>query len=309
MTDEAWIVEAGRNPSTDDFVRPWLERTGRRVITHRLDAPPVDAPPGGVQLVFVRYLNPAWRAWVARHRQRIAGLAWFIDDDIFSLRASAGLPLRYRWKLLIHARRHLAWLNRHRAQGLTSSDWLARRYGHRLHTGLSRLPMVSPYPIHAPPEPASQTCFYHGSASHAREHRWLRPVIEAVLARRPAARFEVIADRRIARIYAGLDRVDCIPPMDWPDYRRWVVQPGRAIGLAPLCDTRFNAARAPTKTLDITAAGAAGIYADHPVYRSVVVDGINGRLCRMDQAAWVEAIVELLDSPAARARLWEGRSR
>ena len=304
MTRTTWVVHERPNPSTDCFVRPWLQRLGGPIVEQSLQTPP-SAPPAGLRLVFVRYLTPAWRAWVERHRDRIDELVYFIDDDVFSIRASAGLPWRYRLKLYRRAGRHLHWLERQGARGLTSSPWLAQRYAARWRAGLEVLPMRSPYDQPARPDPDSQCLFYHGSASHAAEHRWLRPVIEAVLANNPDARFEVIADPRVRRCYAGLPRVDCVPPMDWPAYRRFIQRPGRAIGLAPLLDTPFNAARAPTKRLDITAAGAAGVYARHPVYGAAITDGIDGRLCAMEADAWIRALNQLLADPAMRERLWQ----
>lgn len=305
MTAAAWIVQERPNPSTDFFIRPWLARAGIDGSPQPLDANP-PSPPDGVRVVFVRYLTPQWRRWVQRHRHRIRELAWFIDDDVFSLQAASGMPWRYRWKLWRLAGRHIRWLDAEGARGLTSSHWLARTYGSRFASGLEVLPMASPYALGPQPDPASKRIFYHGSASHQAEHRWLRPVIKSVLAARPEASFEVIADRRVARAYRGIDRVECIPPMDWLAYRHLITQPGRAIGLAPLLDTPFNAARAPTKVLDITAAGAVGVYARHPVFEPAVRDEVNGRLCPMEQAAWVRAIIQLLDQPDARVRLWQG---
>ena len=81
--------------------------------------------------------------------------------------------------------------------------------------------------------------------------------------------------------------------MSWPAYKTFIQRPGRTIGLAPLLDTPFNAARAPTKFFDITAAGAVGIYADSPVYRRLVEHGKNGLLLPMDSpGGWVEAVLE-----------------
>ncbi|MCL7745464.1 glycosyltransferase family 1 protein [Guyparkeria hydrothermalis] len=297
------VVEERRNPSTDFFVRPHVTAfSGHDPELVRLDSPPAQAPPSGVWLVFSRYVTDAWRRWVTRYRDRIAGVSFFMDDDLFDPAAWVGLPWRYRWKLYRLAGRHQAWLRRIGAELLVSTPYLAQKYAAWSPTVL---PAVSPYRDPAGFDPDATRVFYHGSASHLAEHRWLRPVMAAVLDRVPSATFEVIGDRRVARAYEGLSGVSVVSPMGWEAYRAFVTRPGRAVGVAPLLPSRFNAARAPTKLLDITAAGAVGVYADDPVYRDTVADGVNGRLCPMQPESWVEAIVALLDQPDLRRAAWE----
>lgn len=301
------VIQERPNPTTDYFVRPWLQREGAAVDFRSFDGPP-EASAAGERLVFVRYVSAGWRAWVERERRqgRLGELVFFADDDLFDWRATAGLPWRYRLKLWRLATRHVAWLRRMGATLWVSSEYLARRYG-PWFPAVRVLPAVSPYPgaAMASPDASSRLMFYHGSASHLAEHRWLRPVVEAVLSSVPDARFEVIGDARVQRLYRGLARTRVVPPMGWPEYQGFVTAPGRAVGLAPLLPSRFNAARAPTKRWDITAAGAVGIYADDPVYRATIEDGVNGRLCPMDRAAWVAALTGSLEAPAQRQRLWE----
>ncbi|WP_410474887.1 glycosyltransferase [Guyparkeria sp. TX1] len=301
--EQVIVVEERRNPSTDFFVRPHV--TG--VSGHDAELVPLEFPPGmppapGTWLVFTRYVTEAWRRWVARHHDRIAGVSFFMDDDLFDPAAWAGLPWRYRWKLYRLAMRHRVWLERIGAELLVSTPYLAEKYSSWSPTVL---PPVSPYPEGAGFDPDAACVFYHGSASHLAEHRWLCSVVDAVLEQVPAATFEVIGDRRVARAYAGLPRVSVVSPMGWEAYRAFVTRPGRAVGVAPLLPSRFNAARSPTKLLDITAAGAVGVYANDPVYRDSVADGVNGRLCPMEPEAWVEAIVFLLEQPDARRAVWE----
>ena len=86
-------------------------------------------------------------------------------------------------------------------------------------------------------------------------------------------------------------------PMRWPAYQAQLGRPGRSIGLAPLLDTRFNRARSHTKYYDITQAGAAGIYAEGPVYERIVQHEENGLLLPMQPDKWVQAIVDLYENP------------
>jgi glycosyltransferase involved in cell wall biosynthesis len=103
-----------------------------------------------------------------------------------------------------------------------------------------------------------------------------------------------------------MDRICVLPPTDWGGYRRCLQRPGRVVGLAPLLPGPVNAARAPTRFFDITAAGAVGVYADSPVYASLVEHGQNGLLLPMAPELWVEQILTLLDQPKWRQMLHSG---
>nr|WP_298057040.1 glycosyltransferase family 1 protein [uncultured Halomonas sp.] len=282
----SWLlVQQGANPSSDYFVKPLL--AGELLHAYDLHTPVNTLPAeSGAHLVFVRYLTPQWRRWVERHRAALGRLVFFMDDDLFDPGAHRGLPLRYRWKLYRLATRHKAWLRRMNAELWVSTPWLAEKYADWQPRVLAP---QSPYGDCVP----QKTFFYHGSASHMQEIRWLVPVVEAVLQRDPAFSFELIGNAEIRKLFSHLPRVHVLQPMSWPAYKALVSRPGRRIGLAPLLPGTFNQARSATKFFDITQAGAVGIYADHPVYRSIVRDGENGVLLPMEQAAWVEAIVRL----------------
>jgi glycosyltransferase involved in cell wall biosynthesis len=291
----SWLlVQQGKNPSSDYFVRPAL--AGSQVQMCNLDEPPNGLPAPGTHLVFVRYLTPQWRRWVERHRAVLGRLAFFMDDDLFDVDAHRTLPLRYRWKLYRLATRHKAWLRRMNAELWVSTQWLADKY-----SGWQPR-VLAPQPPYADCLP-QKTFFYHGSASHMGEIRWLVPVVEEVLKRDLAYSFEIIGNTEIRKLFSHLPRVHVLQPMSWPAYQALVSRPGRVVGLAPLFPGPFNQARSPTKFFDITQAGAAGLYADHPVYRSLIRHGENGLLLPMNQADWVEAILELGQDEPLRKRL------
>lgn len=300
------VVEERRNPSTDFFVAPYVTAwSGTAPQLFRLASPPDGAPEPGTWLVFTRYVNARWRRWVGRYRDRLGRISLFMDDDLFDSLAWAGLPWFYRSRLWYLAGRHRDWLARMGADLLVSTEYLADKYDDWSPVTLKP---SSPYKACARFDAGSSRVFYHGSSTHRSEHRWLRPVIEAVLDAVPEASYEVIADWWVARLYAGMPRVKVVPPMSWPEYRAFITRPGRAVGLAPLLHSPFNAARAPTKVFDIAAAGAAGLYADDAVYREAVRDGGNGRLLPMQPDVWTEAIVSLLRAPQEREALWRGQS-
>lgn len=289
------LVEQGANPSSDYFVRPYL--AGRTVQDYRLSTVPTkETWEDGSHLVFVRYLTPEWRSWVEQHRARLGRLVFFMDDDLFDLSSHAGLPLRYRWKLYRFALRHKAWLCQMGAELWVSTQWLADKY----QTWQPRvLAPQSPYTSCQP----QKTFFYHGSASHMQEIRWLIPVVEEVLQRDPTLSFELIGNIKIRQLFSHLPRVHVLQPMSWPAYQALVCRHERIIGLAPLLPSPFNQARSATKFFDITQAGAVGIYADHPVYQSIIQHNHNGLLLPMEQKAWVAAILRLSSDEEHRLKL------
>ncbi|MBR9911239.1 MAG: glycosyltransferase family 4 protein [Gammaproteobacteria bacterium] len=297
MSEAAWVIEENDNSSSHFFVRPQLQRLGLEFQSQRLrQCPPASTAPLPASLVFVRYLTPAWRRLVEARRDQVERLVYFMDDDLFDLRAHAGLPLRYRWKLFNLAWRHRRWLRDMGAELWVSTDWLAQKYA------AWQPEVVQPGSPYAEVPPV-KTVFYHGSASHSAEIRWLYPVIESVLARDPQLCFEIIGDQKVRAIFAGLPRVHVVHPMRWPAYRAFISRSGRTIGLAPLLDQAFNRSRAPTKFFDITQAGAAGIYADHAVYRGRVEHRHNGLLVPMQVEAWADAILQLSNDEALRQSL------
>ena len=296
----SFVVQQTENPSTDFFIRPFFSGSGGEVRFYTFADVPEPAELAGATVIFVRYVPPAWKALLKRHpAQRVV---FFMDDDLFDWRAFRGMPWHYQRKLFRLAWRHQRWLREIGAELWVSSPWLAQKYA---AWNPSVLEPENPHGLVAEfTDPPMKTIFYHGSASHRGELKWLVPVVERVLAARSDVCFEVIGDRKVRDRFAHLPGVQVIHPMSWPAYKAFIQRPGRTIGLAPLLDTPFNAARAPTKFFDITAAGAVGIYADSPVYKRLVEHGKNGLLLPMNsQKAWADAVLELLAQPEKRQAL------
>ena len=92
----------------------------------------------------------------------------------------------------------------------------------------------------------------------------------------------------------------------YPGFVDWIVrQPKWDLGVAPLADTRFNAAKSAIKTLDYAALGLAVLASDVPAYGGSLADGsrpdAGGLLVANTTAAWVEAIGRMLRDPRLRA--------
>lgn len=294
-TGVAYLVEEQANPSTDFFVLPALAMGGYTVIRCGFADLPAPNELRGSIVVFVRYVPTAWARLVETARAGLQALIFFMDDDVLDARTTAGMPLRYRFKLAKLAARRSPWLQRQGAELWVSSVYLQQKY-ERWHPRL-----VLPLPVASPV--AGCRVFYHGSASHKAEILWLRPVVEEALRQDGHLSFEVIGGEEVYRLYRDLPRVTVVHPMKWPAYQAFLAMPGRHIGLAPLLDVPFNRARSCTKFFDITRCGAVGIYSPGNACAEVVSHGQDGLIVALEQNAWLEAVLHLARNPSLRQTL------
>ncbi len=299
-----WILEFGRNPSTDYYIVPRC--TTRDAVPHtlidmtRIDPETLDVPPATF-VIIVRYITGDWLRFLLaqRQRQRLSGVAYFMDDDLPSALGNRTLPLRYRYKILRHFFVHSDGLARLCSEAWVSTRHLAEKYG------IDRRCVLEPLPLAAECDRESPvTFFYEGTASHLPEFRWLHEVVSLVQARSAHLTFITVGGREVRRMFAGMPRTLCLHPADWETYRQSFPALRHDIGLAPLVDdSRFNRGRSYTKFFDFTRFGAVGIYSNAPPYSDFVRSGIDGLLLPNDPSEWCSAITELGRSQRARANL------
>jgi glycosyltransferase involved in cell wall biosynthesis len=86
-------------------------------------------------------------------------------------------------------------------------------------------------------------------------------------------------------------------------YAATVVAAAPDVLVAPVGRTRFEASKCPNKYLEISAAGAAGVYSSAEPYTSYVRDGVTGLFADDTVEAWTVAITRLLDDESLRARI------
>lgn len=291
-----YLVEEQANPSTDYFVLPAVLHAGLHVVRCGFADLPAPADLEGAALVFVRYVPPAWARLVEAVRPRLSALAFFMDDDVLDAGASAGMPWRYRFKLLRLSAWRRDWLQRQGAALWVSTPYLQEKYAGW------RPVLLLPSPVAGITD--ARRVFYHGSASHDAEIRWLLPVMEEALCCDERMVFEIVGGGDVYRLYRGLPRVNVVHPMKWPAYQTFLSAPGRHIGLAPLLDSPFNRARSYTKFFDFTRCGAAGIYSPNGACAGVVRHGVDGLVVKLEQEAWVAAILNLVrDEPLRQSLL------
>ncbi|MBK6865379.1 MAG: glycosyltransferase family 1 protein [Ideonella sp.] len=291
------ILERDPNPSSATILAPWLRREGRPFeFSHTTS--PLFAP--GDYVVIVRYLTPGWRKAIEAQRDHLAGVAYFMDDDLWDRAAWEGLPADYQRRLHDRALRHRPWVERHCDALWVSTEALARKYAQHAP---QLIPLMPDAALLAQAEPVHVA--YHGTASHGAEIEWLRSVMAEVLARCPQVHFELFGDWRVAHAWRELPRVAVLHPMKWPAYLAYTGAARRHIGLSPLLPTPFNAARGAVKFYDFARMGATGIYSDVAPFAGFVRDGIDGLLLPNEPARWVNAIVALAGDTTRREALAE----
>lgn len=293
MSGNIYIVEEGPNPSTDYFVRPALAQSTSTVSQCNWHTLPTAKALQDATVIFVRYIPANWRRLI--ESAHTAKIIYFMDDDLFDTRVSHGQSWRYRYKLAHLGAWQQNWLTSSNAEYWVSTPWLQEKYKHLAPKLIDPKPLAN----------KEQLCrvFYHGSASHADEIRWLHPIMETVLKENEQIVFEIIGDANTNQLYRKLPRVNVVHPMKWPAYQAFIDIPGRDIGLAPMLDNAFNQSRSYTKFFDITRAGAPGIYAAAGHWKSILTHDLNGLLIPAKPSEWIEAILELASDEKKRKRL------
>jgi hypothetical protein len=300
------VLEEGATPSGDYILLPWLAALGPPVV--RLDAR--HAPrTGQIEpddfVVVQRYLHAPWRQAIERQRPELAGLAWFLDDDLLDPDALSELAAPYARKIRQLALSQRPWFEQMGSQWWVATEALAGKYAAARPTVL---PLAPPRRLVEPG--AAVRVVYHGTASHQREIEWLHDVMAEVQRRCAHTSFELFGELPVNRRFRDLPRVAVLHPMRWESYLAYTAGQPADIGLAPLLPGVFNAARGPVKFIDYTRQGALGLYSHVPPYEGFVRDGIDGVLLPNEPEAWVEAIVRWAgDAPGRAERVAAARAR
>ena len=289
---KVYLVEERPNPSTAYYILPYISANNYPVISCNFSEIPLPSSLEGAMVIFIRYIPSAWANLVSRTRSRLHSLVYFMDDDVLDFSATSGMPLRYRYKLLRFAAMRRQWLHRQSAQ-----IWVSSKYLHQKYSEFNPRLVL---PSYLSPPTGIRRLFYHGSASHDAEIRWLLPVIREVLQRDESLVFEVIGGMEVYRLYRGMQRVTVVHPMKWPAYQAFLSTQTMHIGLAPLLDIPFNHGRSYTKFFDITRCGAVGIYSPGSIYSEVINHRHEGMIVELDQSKWVDAILELASNEVLR---------
>lgn len=303
---QRWLVlQLHANPSTDYYIRPRAEASGVPVMYRDIDA---DEPMSsdlatGTRVVIVRYLSARW-AEALRARQRdLAGVVYFMDDDLLDSRAWIGLPKPYRKKLKAYCQALAPEIHSLASAYWVSTPALSHKYAQWAAKVIAPLPI--PEDSNLQPRNEWVQIFYHGTQAHCEEIRWLYPVVCNVLEACLNVRFEIIGNHEVNKLHRNLPRTRILHPMFWPNYLTHCRSMNGHIGLAPLLDAPFNVGRSYCKALDFARCGAVGVYSQHKAYEKIIQHDVNGLLLSNDPSEWVAHLCELASQ---RQRLDELRS-
>ena len=254
----------------------------------------------GLLVIICRYIRPRQVEWIRRNRSRLAGVAYFVDDDIPALVADGRTDLDYRLYLAYFACLPMLRLNRLLTQIWTSTPALARALGQMPgQATLVPAPVIEDHlPADRQQRQAGLKIVYHATNIHQPEHAFLVPVLEEVMRRRAGVRFEVLARDRTGDLWKRASipdgRMRIIPPMGWPEYQRFSRNEGADIALMPLLEGLANESRADTKLIDCCRMGAAAVLSDVAPYRRQKGSGLV--MVGNSPARWIESLLTLIDS-------------
>ena len=300
------VVQHGRNPTTSYYLEPRLPADLTRYAELGTSGKGVTARAAEF-VIFCRYVNSGWLAWLKQNRRILAGAALFMDDDFDAALRSPAPPLQYRWRIWNWHHRHLRRIVENIDELWVSTDVLAARYGGEGCVVLAPVPLRDAEPSGAT-RSGEPLIVYHATRVHRPELRWLAPVLMRVLKRAADARLEIIGFQS-RDLSLALPRTRLSRQSPWPEY--FARAPGvlADIGLAPLRPSRLNEARSHVKALDLSRMGAAGIYSDATPYRSFVEDGIDGLLLPLDAGVWEENIIALVSDVSRRRAIAAAMAR
>ncbi len=236
-------------------------------------------------------------------------LVYFTDDAVGGQAFDPGLPLDYRAKLaLVEARAARRLLPRADTIAVASAGLAAAHAAAQPDTPVR---LIGPaWPTAAGPLPAARPegpvrIAYLGARSHARDFAVLAPILASVLDDHAGVTVTLSGEQSIPRSLRQDDRVLVAEPMDWDQYLGWARNRHFDIGLYPLTESRFNAARSRNKLLEYDQFGAAVIASAR---WSAAAPHSECGACRLlgdDPAEWRETIAGLVADPGAARRIAE----
>ena len=299
------VVGKFPNPTFDYYFAARLSAPGmppfKLLDIRNFDSRSVEAD--GAFVIIVRYASKAVSRWIRNHRDTLAAVAVFLDDDVSALITGREATLSYRYRLLRNSILPLRNLDGMIDELWVSTEMLARRLSYAEPRLLPPAPSPAMLPAAKPGSHSSQpiTIAYHATAIHVDEHRFLAPIIRRVLQIRRNAEFEVFAEGRNAKIWfdLGLDRVTVRRSLPWQSYLKEHQDRSIDIMLVPVAPGHVNDCRAETKRIDIARLNAAAILSSCPAFANAEEGEI---LLAYDEALWEQHLIALIDDSKARAQ-------
>ncbi len=153
----------------------------------------------------------------------------------------------------------------------------------------------------AEPHPVRILCM--GTLTHDADFDIVAPALERLhLEFGRKVSFHVVGFTNREDLPPWIDRVAPSPngQRSYPGFIDWMARQRFDIAIAPLADTRFNAAKSAIKTMDYAALGLAVLASDVPAFQNSLADGPGGPLVANNTDAWFLALSTLVRDPALR---------
>lgn len=251
------------------------------IIMKGLDEGLEDLDSEGLFVIICRYIKEPQLRWLEDRRRSLAGVAYFIDDDIPAVVAGDEATWPYKFTLLNLAVRPLPRVNRLLTHLWTSTETLADTLANK-HKKIEILAPMPADPGRRSSEipggaSAPLKMIYHGTGVHRREHEFLMPIVKTAMDKHRNLHFEVFAEGNLARQWSRQDidpaRTTISLPLPWASYLAKTTDQGADIALAPLLIGKTNDSRSDTKRIDISRMGAAAIFSRCPTFARCAVAG------------------------------------
>ncbi len=266
-----------------------------------------------VQRTAIEVLSQA-KAIVDSCRRSGQRLVVELDDDLWAMPAEH--PERLRYRRLLPA---LELLLRNADVATVPTEELAKSLESRtarvevIHNALDERLWFSPGRDHRDGEANSPLrILLMGTRTHAEDLEIVAPAARRLLREfGDRVRFEVIGCVPHGQCSDWFRQLR-IPSArcEYPAFVRWLRRRARwQIGLAPLCDCPFNAAKSAIKYLDYGALGLAGVYSDMPAYSNTVRQLETGILTSDNADSWFDAIRALVLNEELRHALSAAASK
>lgn len=229
-------------------------------------------------------------------------LIYMIDDEVEDGVGDGNLPFLYRQKLRFVERAAGRRIGPRAAVAVVSSPALMPRHAPGVPTRLLHPYWSEPLAGLDHFEPLLRgdgwiEIAFLGSSVHRADLEFLWPVIGAVLAGHPRARFHLASRHGIPGSFGGHPRVLRIPGQNWAAYRAGLAARRFHLALYPLLDSPFNRARSINKLIEHGVVGAGAIYSrDWPESWRAGQSGA-GLVLRNRREDWHAAIGHLLARP------------
>lgn len=247
----------------------------------------------GNTAIVIRYANK--RELKILREGKYERIYLLIDDDLEGLNDQDGLPADYRRRLINYREgpfRHLREMVTH---VVAPSEQILRSYGskHTLQLEPAQCHQLTSLNHHR--DARSLEIVFAGTRSHVHDFEYMAPAVAEVLSCRPDVQLTTFLRGHIPKVLRKLPNAIHLPPMNWPQYRRFVDVNKYHIAVAPALPTTFNRARSISKVHDHAALGAAGLYTRQAPFDRIVADGRTGLLLSNDPGEWRETLLELAD--------------